>query len=42
MTFNTFNSNMYAKFRDLKLLTFLFLGLELVLISTVSIMKLES
>ena len=44
MTFNTFYSNIHvcAKFRDLKLLTFLFLDLELVLISTGSIIKLES
>ena len=42
MTFNTFYSNIYAKFRDLKSLTFLFLDLELVSISTESIIKLES
>ena len=41
MTFNTFYSNICAKFRDLKSLTFLF-DLELVLISTGSIIKLES
>ena len=40
--FNTFYSNICAKFRDLKSLTFLFLGLELVLISAGSIIKLES
>ena len=42
MTFNTFYSNISAKFRALKSLTFLFLDLELVLISTESIIKLES
>ena len=42
MKFNTFYSNICAKFRDLKSLTFLFLGLELVFISTGSIIKLES
>ena len=42
VTFNTFYSNICAKFRDLKSLTFLFLDLELVLISTGSIIKLES
>ena len=42
MTFNTCYSNICAKFRDLKSLTFLFLDLELVLISTESIIKLES
>ena len=35
-------SNTCVKFRDLKSLTFLFLDLELVLISTGSIIKLES
>ena len=39
---NTIYSNTSAKFRDLKSLTFLFLELELVLISTGSIIKLES
>ena len=42
VTFNTFYSNIFAKFRDLKSLTFLFLDLELVLISTQSIIKPES
>ena len=42
MTFNTFYSNICAKFRDLKSLTFLFLDLELVLISTRSIIKLKA
>ena len=42
MTFNTFYSNIYAKFRDLKSLTFLFLDLELVLMSAGSMTKLES
>ena len=42
MTFNTFYPNTCAKFRDLKSLTFLFLDLELVLIFTGSIIKLES
>ena len=42
MTFNTFYSNVYAKFRDLKSFTFLFLVLELVLTSTGSKIKLES
>ena len=42
MIFNTFISNMCAKFRDLKSLIFLFLDLELVLISTGSIIKLDS
>ena len=40
VTFNTFYSNICAKFRDLKSLTFLFLDLKLVLISTESIIKL--
>ena len=42
MTFNTFYSNIYAEFRDLKSLTFLCLDLELGLISIGSIIKLES
>ena len=44
MTFNTFYSNVCAKFRDLKSLTFLFLDLELGfnLITIGSIIKLES
>ena len=42
MTVNTFYSNICSKFRDLKSLTFLFLDLELVLISTGSIIKIES
>ena len=42
MTFNTFYSNICAKFRDLKSLTFLLLDLKLVLISTESIITLES
>ena len=42
VTFNTFYSNIFAKFRDLKSFTFLFLDLELVLTSTRSIIKLES
>ena len=42
MTFNTFYSNIYAKYRDLKSLTFLFLDLELGLISFGRIRKFES
>ena len=43
MTFNTFNlKNICAKFQDLKSFTFSFLDLELVLIPTGSIIKLES
>ena len=42
MTFNNFYSNICATFRDLESLTLLFLDLELVLISTGSIIKLES
>ena len=42
MTFNIISSNTCAKFQDLKSLTFLFLEPELVLISTGSIIKLES
>ena len=42
MTLNTFYSNICAKFWNLKSNTFLFLDPELVLISTGSIIKLES
>ena len=42
MTLNTFYSNTCAKFKDLKSLTFLFLDLELGLISIGSIIKLEN
>ena len=42
MTFNTFYSNICAKFRDLISLTFLLLDLQLVLISTGSIIQLEN
>ena len=42
VTFNTFYSNICANFRDFKSHTFLFLDLEFVLISTGSIIKLES
>ena len=42
MTVNTFYSNICAEFRDLISLTFTFLDLQLVLISTGSIIKLDS
>ena len=42
VSFNTFYSNIYVKFRDLKSFTFLFLDFELVRTSTGSIVKRES